>query len=79
MLNANFWQNKLKSQKIIKEKKLFEDLINSHKFCYNKLEDLDGLYSLAVEENNIDVLNEIFTNIKDLRIVAKKNEIKCFL
>ena len=79
MLNANFWQNKLKSQKIIKEKKLFEDLINSHKFCYNKLEDLDGLYSLAVEESNTDILNEIFTNIKDLRTVAKKNEIKCFL
>ena len=79
MLNANFWQNKVKSQKIIKEKKLFEELINSHKFCYNKLEDLDGLYSLAVEENNADIINEIFTNIKDLRIAAKKNEIKCFL
>ena len=30
MLNADFWQDKAKSQKIIKEKKLFEDLINSH-------------------------------------------------
>ena len=28
MLEANFWQDKSNSQKIIKEKKLFEDLIN---------------------------------------------------
>ena len=27
MLDANFWQDKSKSKKIIKEKKLYEDLI----------------------------------------------------
>ena len=31
MLNSNFWQDKIKSKNIIKEKKLFEDLINSFK------------------------------------------------
>ena len=31
MLNANFWQDKSDSQKTIKEKKLFEDLVNSFK------------------------------------------------
>ena len=30
MLDANFWQDKLTAQKIVKEKKLYEDLINSH-------------------------------------------------
>jgi peptide chain release factor 2 len=36
MLEDNFWQDKSKSQKIIKEKKLFEDLINSlSKFCWS--------------------------------------------
>jgi len=79
MLDADFWQNKAKSQKIVKEKKLFEDLINSHNFSFKKIEDLNDLYSLAVEENNNEILNEIFENIKDLREVAKKNEIKCFL
>ena len=79
MLDADFWQNKAKSQKIIKEKKLFEDLINSYNFSFKKIEDLNDLYSLALEENNRDILNEIFENIKDLRKVAKKNEIKCFL
>ncbi len=79
MLDADFWQNKAKSKKIVKEKKLFEDLINSYNYSFKKIEDLNDLYSLAIEENNRDILNEIFENIKDLREAAKKNEIKCFL
>ena len=79
MLDANFWQNKTKSQKIIKEKKLFEDLVNSNNQLYKQLKDLDDLYKLALEENNNDIQNEVYQNIKELRSQAKKNEIKCFL
>ena len=79
MLNANFWQNKANSKKILKEKKLFEDLINSLKESDTKLRDLDDLSKLANEENNKNILNEIYENIKDLRNIVKKNEIKCFL
>ena len=79
MLDANFWKDKVNSQKIIKEKKLFEDLINSFKLSEQKLKDLDDLNILANEENNQDIQKEIFTNIKELRSIAKKNEIKCFL
>ena len=79
MLNANFWQDKNISKNIVKEKKLFEDLINSHNNSIEKLKDFDDLYELAVEENNQIVEKEILQNIKDLRILVKKNEIKCFL
>ena len=79
MLDSNFWLDKSKSKKIIKEKKLFEDLINSFDKTVDRLNDLSDLYRLAEEENNKEVKNEIFTNIKDLRLLAKKNEIKCFL
>ena len=79
MLDANFWQDKNNSKNIIKEKKLFEDLINSHNNSIEKLKDFDDLYELAVEENNQIVEKEILQNIKDLRILVKKNEIKCFL
>ena len=79
MLDANFWQDKNISKNIIKEKKLFEDLINSHNSSIEKLKDFDDLYELAVEENNQIVEKEILQNIKDLRILVKKNEIKCFL
>ncbi len=79
MLDSNFWQDKSNSQKVIKEKKLYEDLINSYENSINDLTDLDELNKLAVKEDNIIIQNEVFTNIKDLRRTVKKNEIKCFL
>ena len=79
MLDANFWQNKSNSQKVIKEKKLYEDLINSYKSSIQNLHDLDELNQLALEEGNINIQNEVFNNIKNLREIVKKNEIRCFL
>ncbi|MBD1137454.1 peptide chain release factor 2 [Pelagibacterales bacterium SAG-MED43] len=79
MLEENFWQDKLKSQKIIKEKKLFDDLINSYNYSINKLKDINDLYELALEENNNDIQNELNQNISELRVLAKKNEVSCFL
>jgi len=79
MLDANFWQDKSGSTKILKEKKLFENLINSYETSLNKLNDLDDLNKLAIEENNINIQSEIFDNIKELQKLVKKNEIKCFL
>ena len=79
MLNSDFWQDKSNSQKIIKEKKLYEDIINSHDHSIGNLKDLDELNKIAVDEENIDIQKEVYNNIKDLRDLVKKNEIKCFL
>ena len=79
MLEADFWQDKLKSKKILKEKKLFEDLINFHNASVKELNDLNDLHQLATEENNTNIQNEILQNIKELDTRAKKNEIRCFL
>ena len=72
MLNANFWQNKKHSQNIIKEKKLFEDLINSHENSIRNLKELDDLNQLAVDEGNISIQNEVLDNLKSLREIVKK-------
>ena len=79
MLDADFWHNKAVSQKIVKEKKLFEDLLESYDESIKKLNDLDDLNELAIEENNSDVMKEVSKNIIELRDTVKKNEIKCFL
>ena len=52
MLEANFWQDKDNSKKVIKEKKLFEDILNTYKVSIEKLADLDDLNELAIEEEN---------------------------
>ena len=79
MLDANFWQNKSISKTIIKEKKFFEELIESYNDSVKGLTDLNDLYKLAEEEGNSNVSNEVFKNIKELRSSVKKNEIRCFL
>jgi len=79
MLEANFWQDKDNSKKVIKEKKLFEDLLNTYKVSIERLLDLDDLSQLASEEKNDSVKKEVLQNIKELRTLVKKNEIKCFL
>ncbi|WP_435149805.1 peptide chain release factor 2 [Candidatus Pelagibacter bacterium nBUS_32] len=79
MLKANFWLDKVNSKNTIKEKKLYEDLLNTYKDTTEKLDDLDDLSELALEEENLTVQKEILQSIKDLRVSAKKNEVKCFL
>ena len=72
MLAPDFWQDKTSSKKILKEKKLFENLVNSYESSLNKLNDLDDLNQLAIDDNNLSIQNEIFENIKELRHQVKK-------
>ena len=59
MLSADFWQDKNNSQRVIKEKKFYEDLTNSLNNNVEKLKDLDDLNQLAFEEENLDVILSI--------------------
>ena len=79
MLAANFWQNKSSAQKVIKEKKLHEDLIDSHTTSVKELNELKELYELAISENNNLIITETLKNIEILKLKTKKNETKCFL
>ena len=78
MLESDFWQNKSFSQKIIKEKKFYEDLINSYNYSVKTLNELHDLNELALEEKNQSIINEVIESIKNLNKSAK-NETKCFL
>ena len=79
MLENNFWQDKSNSQKIIKEKKMYEELITSYDSSVSNLNDLNELNELAIDEKNQPVINEVLINIKNLKKKVKKNETKCFL
>ena len=79
MLKENFWQDQKNSKKILKEKKLLENLINSYSSSIHQLNDLNDLYKLAIEDGNKIIQNETLQDIQDLRNLVKKNEIKCFL
>ena len=79
MIKADFWLDKHKAQKIIKEKKFQEDLIKSYNFVVKECKEVSDLFDLAVEENNTSIINDTLKNLEELRLKAKKNETKCFL
>ena len=79
MLEPDFWQDKEKSQKIIKEKKIQESLTNSYSSSIEKCKEIEELYNLAIEENNTNVISDCLISIKELKNIVKKNETKCFL
>jgi len=78
MLDADFWKNKSEAQKVIKEKKLYEDLISSYENSTKKLIELSDLYELAVEENNQSIINEAYKSIENLKIKQKKTKQSVF-
>ena len=78
-MEQNFWEDKPKAEKVLKEKKLYEDLLNSYESSLKQFNELSDLYDLALEENNQSVLKESEKNIFELHKNIKKNEIKCFL
>ena len=53
--------------------------LNTYKISIEKLSDLDDLSDLALEEKNEPIQKEVLLNIKELRTLVKKNEVKCFL
>ena len=79
MLETNFWQDKNNAQKIVKEKKLQEDLIKSYDYSVEQCKEIYDLYNLALEENNTSIISESLKNLEELRLNTKKNETKCFL
>ena len=62
MLNANFWQDKANSNKVIKEKKFYEELTNSFENSIKSLGDLDDLFK---QLNNSDIKEYIKNNINN--------------
>jgi peptide chain release factor 2 len=78
-LEQNFWEDKPRAEKVLKEKKLYEDLVNSYESSLKQFNEQSDLYDLALEENNQSVLKESEKNIFELHKNIKKNEIKCFL
>ena len=79
MLETTFWQDKNEAQKVIKEKKFQEDLINSYNSSIKECKEISDFLNLAIEENNTSVINDSIKNLEELKFKTKKNETKCFL
>ncbi len=77
--NENFWKDKIVAQKILKEKKFFDNIINNFNFTINELEDIELLIELASKENDVVVIKDCGKKITQLLNQIKKTEVSCFL
>ena len=77
--HENFWKDKLSAQKILKEKKFFENILENLNSTTNELENLEQLFELATNENNVEVINDCVKKINFLLNQIKKTEVSCFL
>jgi peptide chain release factor 2 len=79
LLSKNFWKDKTKVRKIVKEKKIYDDILNSYKNSSEEISNLKDLYNLALDEKNDEILNDCDLTINQLLNTIKANEINCFL
>ena len=75
----NFWKDKLSAQKILKEKKFLEDIVNNFNSVTNELRNLEALLELATQENDNAVIKDCNKKTNLLLNQIKKTEVECFL
>ena len=75
----NFWKDKLSAQKILKEKKFYENIFNNFNFSVNEIENFKQLLELALKENDSEVVKDCEKKINLLLNQIKKTEVSCFL
>ncbi|MBA5851389.1 peptide chain release factor 2 [Clostridium sp. cel8] len=79
MQEQGFWDNPEEAQKICYEEKLLNEKINSYVKLNERIEDVEVLAQMAAEEEDIDSVEDIVNEVKDIESVLKKFKIKLLL
>jgi peptide chain release factor 2 len=78
-LKENFWKDKDLVKKTVKQKKIFEDILNSYEKTFKDTNNLKDLYILASQEKDEETIQDCNEKIKQILKEIKKSEINCFL
>ena len=79
MEDPKFWNDRKQAEKILKEKKSYDNLLDSHKQSEKEINELYDIFQLANEENDKQLIQETLKKFSKLKKEFKKLEIKCFL
>ena len=77
--HPNFWSDKVSAEKLIKQKKFYDELITSYEAVNKKSLEINDLYNLALEEDNNVIIEEMKKAASNLLNLVKKKEIRCYL
>ena len=75
----DFWRDKKLVKKTVKQKKIFEDILNSYYKSLKDLDNLKDLHILASQEKDEDTIQDCYKKIKQILKDVKKTETNCFL
>ena len=78
-LKENFWKDKNLVKKTVKQKKTYEEILNSYQKSITDLNNLKDLYSLAFKEKDEETIQDCKKKIEEISEEIKKIEINCFL
>ena len=79
ILEKNFWKNGKNSKKVTKEKNFLENIVSFYNNSKNEIANLKDLNKLALEENDVAILNDCKKKILEIYNEIKIYETKCFL
>ncbi len=79
LLKENFWKDKDLVKKIIKQKKTFEEILNSYQWSANEIKNIKELHNLGTQEQDEEIIKDCNIKLDEVYKNQKKNEIKCFL
>ena len=79
LLKENFWKDKELVKKTVKQKKIFDSIVQSYKNSSKEISNLKDLYNLANQEKDEEILQECNFKIDEIQNILKKSEINCFL
>ena len=79
LLQENFWKDKKQVKKIVKQKKVFEDILNFYQKTSLEISNIKDLFNLASQEKNEEIIEDCNLKIDLIYKSAKELEISCFL
>ena len=78
-MQENFWKDKELVKKTVKQKKIFENILNSYNHSLNEINNIKDLFNLATQEKDDEIIEDCNQKIEQILQDIKKNEINCFL
>jgi len=75
----NFWSNTENSSKILKQIKVLKDKLDSYQSLYSRLEDVETLIEMAIEENDESVVDEVTAEVEEIDKEEKRQRIEVLL
>ncbi len=79
LLDEKFWKDKNLVKKTVKQKKLYEEILNVYQNSSIDLVNVKDLFNLATQEKNEEIINDCNLKLEQILKSLKNSEKSCFL